>query len=90
MIDLNELKRRLPDLDLHPIQERIANLLIEGYTIARIAVLIKRSERLVNLHVAAIDQALRCPPPDAAVTVTSPKSPRPSPLKAARDLNLVR
>jgi DNA-binding CsgD family transcriptional regulator len=90
MLDLTELKWRLPDLDLHPMQERIANLLLDGCTIERVAVLIKRSERLVNLHVAAIDQALRRPPPDAAVTVTPPKSPRPSPLKAARDLSQIK
>jgi DNA-binding CsgD family transcriptional regulator len=90
MLDLNELKWRLPDLDLHPIQERIADLLLDGCNIERIAVLLKRSERLVNLHVAAIDQALRRPPPDAAVTVSAPKSPRPSPLKAANDINITR
>jgi len=90
MIDLNELKRRLPDLDLSDMQQTIANLLVDGCTTERIAVLTNRSQRLVKLHVAAIESALRRPPPDAAVTVTSPKSPRPSPLKAERNLNEVK
>jgi len=89
-IDLNELKRRLPELDLSPIQETIAYFLLDGLTITYIAVFTNISEQAVNNHMAAIGQALGPPPSSAAATVTPPKSPRPSPLKAALDPNEIK
>jgi hypothetical protein len=82
-----KLKERLPDLDLTPAQRRIANLMLEGRTVERIVLLTDLSARVVNTHMTAIYLAIRRSPPDADVTTTGPKSPRPSPKKAARALS---
>jgi hypothetical protein len=82
-IDVKELKRRLPELKLSRMQETTAYFLLDRHTIRSIAAWTDCAQEEVNIHIAAIEQALRDLPPDAAATVTPPKSPRPLPLKAA-------
>jgi hypothetical protein len=89
-IDMNELKRRLPELKLSHMQETTAYFLLDGYNVWGIAAWTDCAEEEVNIHVAAIEQALRDLPPDAAATVTLPKSPRPSPLQAAINIDVVK
>jgi hypothetical protein len=89
-IDLNELKRRLPELKLSRMQETTAYFLLDGYNIRSIAAWTDCAQEEVNIHIAAIEQALRDLPPDAAATVTPPKSPRPSPLQTAINIDVVK
>jgi hypothetical protein len=89
-IDLKELKQRLPELKLSRTQETTAFFLLDGLNISSIAAWTDCPEEEVNIHLAEIEQALRNLPPDEAATVTPPKSPRPSPLRAAIDIDVVK
>ena len=88
MRDWSDLEQRLPELDLSSMQRKIAVQLIEGRSNEHIASAIGVPARVVMFQVAAIKLALRRrPPPDALVVATTPKLPRPSPLKVARTFN---
>ena len=88
MRDWSDLEQLLPYLGLSSLQRRIALHLIEGRSTGYIALAMGVSERIVISRCAIIEAKCaflrRRPPPDALAVVTTPKSPRPSPLKAAR------